>query len=409
MGQCYTMNGVTMSQKQLYKKIRKEIMSGEYPHLANSVLKSENITTQKEIVDKIEYIRTEARRRTSTTHRGVSSFIEDMHRLSDDPAAPLRRLVPHFDEENYIAREVALNREDGLDPSLTEEEIRQQLKDSQLEKEMGTLQHALLEALFTTNGDQKSQKFKDAQKAIKRHLDDRKIEGESLDDNDRTLREIVTEDNPSLTDDEIIERLTLNALQIYKNIISNPDYEGAKFFSEWDIYAEGENVRAGDSYIGIKGIADLIVVKKDGSVDIIDFKVCNRPFSQWCASKLYKTEYQLGMYRSILHTHGIKANNMRLFVQPIFMNRKNANDSKVEPMQNLLKATASRTAMSRLDWEVGEFSRNIRFLINGQEEITISDSVQINDSAMEAFHKMVDYNPLEKNYSKQDLIDKKLR
>ena len=409
MGQCYTMNGVTMSQKQLYKKIRKEIMSGEYPHLANSVLKSENITTQKEIVDKIEYIRTEARRRTSTTHRGVSSFIEDMHRLSDDPIAPLRRLVPHFDEENYIAREVALNKEDGLDPSLTEEEIRQQLKDSQLEKEMGTLQHALLEALFTTNGDQKSQKFKDAQKAIKKHLDDRKIEGESLDDNDRTLREIVTEDNPSLTDDEIIERLTLNALQIYKNIISNPDYEEAKFFSEWDIYAEGENVRAGDSYIGIKGIADLIVVKKDGSVDIIDFKVCNRPFSQWCASKLYKTEYQLGMYRSILHTHGIKANNMHLFVQPIFMNRKNADDSKVEPMQNLLKATASRTAMSRLDWEVGEFSRNIRFLINGQEEITISDSVQINDSAMEAFHKMVDYNPLEKNYSKQDLIDKKLR
>ena len=100
-------------------------MSGEYPHLANSVLKSENITTQKEIVDKIEYIRTEARRRTSTTHRGVSSFIEDMHRLSDDPAAPLRRLIPHFDEENYIAREVALNKEDGLDPSLTEEEIRQ--------------------------------------------------------------------------------------------------------------------------------------------------------------------------------------------------------------------------------------------------------------------------------------------
>ena len=90
-------------------------MSGEYPHLANSVLKSENITTQKEIVDKIEHIRTEAKRRTSTTHRGVSSFIEDMHRLSDDPAAPLRRLVPHFDEENYIAREVALNKEMGKD------------------------------------------------------------------------------------------------------------------------------------------------------------------------------------------------------------------------------------------------------------------------------------------------------
>jgi len=84
--------------------------------------------------------------------------------------------------------------------------------------------------------------------------------------------------------------LSQNAQKIYKSITSRPEYNGAKFYSEWYIYADDVK-NLNDSYKGIRGIADLIVVKADGSVDIIDFKVSNREFEGWCAAKLYHTEY----------------------------------------------------------------------------------------------------------------------
>lgn len=103
-------------------------------------------------------------------------------------------------------------------------------------------------------------------------------------ENGRTLRDIVTDANPSLTDDTIVRKLTENAIRVYTLITSKPEYTDAQFFSECNIYAD--DVKTSDiKYKGIKGIADLIIVKKDGSVDIIDFKVCTRPYDQWIAAK----------------------------------------------------------------------------------------------------------------------------
>jgi len=82
----------------------------------------------------------------------------------------------------------------------------------------------------------------------------------------------------------------MNAETIYANFTNDPKYQGAKFYAEAGIFTKDVNVED-INYKGIRGIADLIIVKKDGTIDIIDFKVANTPFNQWCATKLYKTEY----------------------------------------------------------------------------------------------------------------------
>jgi hypothetical protein len=41
--------------------------------------------------------------------------------------------------------------------------------------------------------------------------------------------------------------------------------------------------------------------------------------------------------------------------------------------------------------------------------MSIEEAVHVNDKAIEGFNKMVDYNPVEKSFSKQDIIDRKLK
>jgi hypothetical protein len=55
--------------------------------------------------------------------------------------------------------------------------------------------------------------------------------------------------------------LSENAQTIYRRITANKAYEGAKFYPEWKIYGE-DSVKTTDlKWRGLKGIADLIVVK----------------------------------------------------------------------------------------------------------------------------------------------------
>ena len=419
MSTCYifTENGVKMTQRQVVKEIRRKLMAdpGEYPGLSKALF-SKDVTTQSEVEDVLQEIKPIAKK-LGGSHQGVSSYIESRHQLTDDPTSPAVLLVPVINTENYIEEFVKAEKDAGRSEEIAREDILQQIADWSLENKMGELQHALVHELFEHDGDISHQAYKDALKQIKNHLNDTTDQdGKSLDENKRTLRAIVTEDNPELTDDQIVNTLSQNAQKIYKSITSKPEYEGAKFFSEWYIYADDVK-NLNDSYKGIRGIADLIVVKADGSVDIIDFKVSNREFTGWCAAKLYHTEYQLGLYRQMLAKHGIKASNMNLFVLPIYLNRHNAEDSFVgksrndsNPMINLCKRMTSAKRFPRLDWINGEFTEKIRFLVgSGEEAGTIQESVALDDSAMELFHQMVDYTPTEKQYSRDEIIETKLK
>lgn len=402
----YDKTGVKLTQEQLVDDIRTEILSnpGEYQGLAR--LFSVDLSPQKQTVDLVEKINSVAKAKW-TYGEGVSHFLEQKHRLSDD--GEMVYLAPQFIQENYIQHYIKQNVQEGKKATLAEAEVRAQIADSAMESQMGTLQHELIRALFETDGDSTSQKFKDAQKEILKHLDDTKTkEGIEL-ENGRTLRDIVTQDNPELSDSDIVAKLTENAQTIYRRITANKAYEGAKFYPEWEIYGE-ESVKTTDlKWRGLKGIADLIVVKQDGAVDIIDFKVCTRTYDNWCTAKQYHTEYQLGLYRAILAQHGIDGSKIGLFIQPIYMNKNNAADTEVEQIQNPLRIAQSHSPYSRLHWRYGSFSENIRYLVPDKMKMSVPEAMKTNKKAMERFHEMVDYNPSEKLYNKDEIIRRKLK
>lgn len=407
MSICYqfTETGVVKTQKQLVSDIRRELIARpeDFPGLAGRLL-STDISKQAEIQGKLTTVN-RVGKTLKGSHQGTYDFIESTHKLSSDPDAVEQLIVPVLDPDNYISAKVSEAEEDA---DIVEAELKEQVLDWQLESYIGTLYHGILQSLFETRGDTSSRKYAEALEQVRKHLNDSKTkEGKVLRDG-RTLRDIVTEGNPGLTDDRIVEVMAAKALEVYNAISKKPEYRNAIFMPETYLYADDVK-NAGDRYKGVRGIADLIVIKEDGTVDIIDFKVCTTPYSNWCAAKQYHTEYQLGIYRAMLAKHGIKG-NVRLFVQPIFSNRSNAEDAKVEIMQQLgVRSTWGRSGLPRLH-ENGLFTSNINFWFgNTSASLPISSSVKVTDKAFEVFQEMIDYNPEEKSYSKQELIDQKLK
>lgn len=401
MSKCYQFkeNNVKMSAEQLVDKIKQELIENpeQYPGL-QSVLFSKPLTNQTETSDIIESLK-KGYSNLGKEFIGVSDFLESKHNIDSDGIP--RYLFPAYNKENRIENYIKQNAAEG-DESITRAEIEAQIQDENLEKEMGTLQHALIQALFDSEGNTSSDLVKSAISKIKTGLN-QYIEYNGV---RRSLRDIVTENNPGLKDDVIVSGLLMNAETIYANFTNDPKYQGAKFYAEAGIFTKDVNVED-INYKGIRGIADLIIVKKDGTIDIIDFKVANTPFNQWCATKLYKTEYQLGAYRQILAANGIDPNKVGLYVQPIFLNRNNAEDTKPESIRDLLLTKASTTQQyAHLHPQFGLFTQNLYKLIGTKLKLNIPESVKIDDKAMDLFHKMIDYNPVEKNYSKEDLVNR---
>ena len=408
MSICYIYNetGVKRTQKQTVEWAKQELMSNpqQYEGLAERLL-SVDLSQQSQTSSKIESIVSIAKK-LGRDYEGVSHFLEQKHSISD--GAPATYLSPQYIKEEYIQHYIKQNLSEGKSATLLESEVRAQIADSAMESQMGTMQHALIQALFDTKGNVNSKEFTDAQSEITKHLNDTKNKDGVELENGRTLRDIVTENNPELTDAQIVAALVKNAINIYNNITSIPAYKNAKFYAECPLYGD-DSIKTSDiKYKGIKGIADLIVVKEDGTVDIIDFKVCTRPYSQWCTAKQYHTEYQLGMYRQLLAQHGIDGSKVGLFIQPIFLDKNNAEDTHVEDIQNVLKIASGSSPYSRLHWNYGSFTTNIKYLVPDRISMPLGEAVSVNNKAIEKFQQMVDYNPVQKSYSKQDIIDRKL-
>ena len=407
MSTCYlnTENNKVLSQKQVRKEMYDKLLSdSQFEGLAAKIF-STTITPKDIVIETISKIK-EVAKTKGIDYEGVSHFLEQKHSTFDG-GTPIY-LAPKYIQEEYVRHYVEQSIRAGKNPTLAEEEVRQQIADSALETHVGTMQHKLVQILFETNGDYDSTDFLKAKQEISTLLDKTSNADKQLLGENKTLREIITSDNPTLTDQEIINTLVNNAKTLYNKIVNKQEYKNARFFSECELYGD-DSIKTTDlKYKGLRGIADLIVVKEDGTVDIIDFKVCTRYYSDWCAAKQYHTEYQLGIYRQLLAQHGIDGSKIGLYIQPIYMNKTNAADSEVEKvMQNVL-ASSHRNSIARLDWEGGSFTENIKYLIPTRITMNLETSIEVNDKAIEKFQDMVDYNPSERNYTKEELIKRKL-
>lgn len=409
MSTCYIEieSGLKMTQEQLIQRAKRTLVSNPRKFLGLAKVFSVALNNQTENASKLESIIAEAKKKLSSEYLGVSKMVDAKHKLHDAIDAPHQLLVPEFDTENYIRNYIKDRQTSGKAAADLEKEIRMQLSNDQFESVIGTMQHALIEALFKTNGDTRSLEFEQAKVALRDAFSKKSEDGEYLDESRKTLYEIITqESSKDVSQEKIINALVKNAVNVYKSITERPEYQGAKFYSECDLYAD--NVKMPDIHFkGIKGIADLIVVKQDGSIDIIDFKVAATRMSQWCDAKFYHTEYQEGFYRAMLAAHGFDGSKIGIYTQPIFFNKYDGLDTEVDgPMVNMLSMSSrSASPWSHLDWQNGIFTNNIKYLVNYSESMTTAESIEAESWIEEQFVQMIDYRPNERNYSKEKLAE----
>lgn len=62
--------------------------------------------------------------------------------------------------------------------------------------------------------------------------------------------------------------------------------------------------------VKLAGVADLIIVDKDGKLSIYDFKTSNNLVDHWSSEKQFRLRQQLGYYAAILKSKGLVVNDM---------------------------------------------------------------------------------------------------
>jgi hypothetical protein len=67
------------------------------------------------------------------------------------------------------------------------------------------------------------------------------------------------------------------------------------------------------------------------------------------------------------------------------MNKTNASDSEVEKVMQDVLTSSHRNSLSRLDWEGGSFTENIKYLIPTRITMDLETSIEVNDKTIEKF------------------------
>lgn len=414
MSKCYIdkTTQIKMNQEQLVTKIKQKVASD--PRL-QGLGKLFSIETNQDSISKlIEKLPEEAGDAKGMI--GVSAFIDSEHDIKNvDGSITTKQLSPEFRVDSYIEEFVKQALERGQDPEEAKKEVTQQLADSTMEQIMGTMQHALISELFKNGGNTDTDDFRKICAELRKHFNDTYVKDDfgrdlKLDDTSRTLFQILTSEPGSEllslpreeAENRIIQTLVDNASQIY-NMIKKQYGKNAKFYTEHHISTKNCKTPK-DNWSGIHGYADLIVVKEDGSIDIIDFKVSNRFYDSWCSAKLYHTEYQLGAYRAILAANGVPIKNIGLKVLPIYLNKLNGVDSEVEKLESLDNKIYAN-GNSHLDWRSGSFTDTLSKLISYNESLTPQESLKALEG-VDKFVTMTGYNPVQKQYDREALIEK---
>ena len=134
---------------------------------------------------------------------------------------------------------------------------------------------------------------------IQRAIDNGYIKAESIADNSRILRQIVTYSKTLL-----------------EQIKGDEDIENLEFYSELPVAAPLTGpVDSKDKYI--LGVIDLLVVDKAGNIHIYDFKTSPKTYEQYGDVKKNTFTYQLNTYRHILNTAGLNTFGSTINILPI--------------------------------------------------------------------------------------------
>lgn len=323
----------------------------------------------------------------------------------------MKPLVPIYNKENRIENTLKnlLQPEDTQkangDIQAALDNLLLQIEEESAVSEFGSLFHNLVSVAFkNTTANQKgydSLAFATALAEAKKTIEtstEHEVDGQTVASLDTILTSRERGSKPNI--DEIIRIIKKNVTAVVDSILNNPDYSGATILSEHHISTN--NVKVNEDFSGIKGICDLIIVKPNGDIDIIDFKVSTRSYDDWYSAKKIHTQYQLGIYREILAACGFDGYRIGLYTLPISMPMGAIRSMKVENRRNL--GISSGSTPSKLDYSYGDYSQNIRQLIYSPVAVQTINTSELNNEVDEALRKLIiPFERKERNYTFEEL------
>ena len=365
---CYTFEGITLTEAQLYEKLRRQINSPEFVELKYAIF-----NLQEDVVKRIQE---SGKKYNDPTTMGVSEFLDRQHTLKQqDNTEALSYLSPAYNEENRIANSIQdLMNKKNCDKETAEKEIRAQIKEESSISDFGTIMHKLFKVVVVNKGTNNII-FRQELRKVKSKLE--KISKNTNPDSDEfQLWRTISGNPPTLTIDTIMQGITEACENIYSKLLQDV----TQIYLPEVPLATDNILELGLSTYTLRGNSDLIIVKQDGSIDIIEFKVSTRKFNDWYTAKTAHTDYQLATYRQILASHGLDGRKINLKVMPIYFPMGQANNIVVEELQTRTTPTVSGPSHT-LDWDSGIYTKKLKQLIGTTivpfeyDNLTLSDDI----------------------------------
>ena len=273
-----------------------------------------------------------------------------------------RRLVPEYNEENYIKNETERLVKDGMNKDEAEKTVKERIKNFPHIAKIGEKVHKVAEIFFSKD------------------LDNSLI--------------FETVDLPRTT----LENLVSSFSDLKAEILKNGDVEFLPELTFETSDSESEPVI---------GRIDLITVSDSGRIGIYDFKISTKEYTDWSSAKKLSVDYQLAAYRALLANKGLPVQDASLNVIPIVVEDPDYEDESFNSFRFDTTENRLTSNYTNLNWRSGKYSKNIREHIKSSlPEVNItprftSDVSRLSEAAFgKITHLTVD--DFEKSYVKKN-------
>ena len=383
---CYTFEGKTLTEKELYDNIREKLQKDpEFKNLKYTIFNIQE--DQEALISKAHS------KYNNPQSIGTSDFIDLEHELVSESGHRSRRhLSPAYDVESRVANSIAklLQRPDINSEQEAREEVLKQMAEEDGISDFGTLMHGLFSVAVKSrisNGVSgvNSVEFAEELSKVKDQILNKGEYTDSTGKHHAALMEVLTGKTPGGIDITLIMDTIKNVCSEVENQIFAGRDPRTIYKSEYEIATDqliGNIVdKNGNPVKNLRGVIDLLIINPDGEVEIIDFKVSSRAYLDWYAAKQYHTDYQLATYRQILAANGVDGKKITLKTFPIHFPLGKVNLMNAETIQDRTLPNVS-TPSKHLDWNSGDFTKNLKQLIStlivplDYENITLDDDIK---------------------------------
>lgn len=152
----------------------------------------------------------------------------------------------------------------------------------------------------------------------------------------------------------------------------------------------------------LSGSIDLMVVGKDGTPHLIDWKTSPKTYANFAEAKRRTYRYQLGLYRQILNRMGINTDDSDLYIAPVRIKGIHRNDDGSWAIDGIEVDNNSNRLEDITGSTVGDpaIMENINFILKGN-----STYIPKNEDIIESTNKEIKTILPEHRYSYENLSD----